>query len=103
MTISLSLNDYIGHAFGPYSLQVADTTLRTDRYLASVFAELDKLVGLKNVWIALATDHGVAPNPEFIQGHKWCPGNAQPALGPQRGRKSNGLGFWARALGCGSG
>jgi predicted AlkP superfamily pyrophosphatase or phosphodiesterase len=80
LAISLSVNDYIGHAFGPYSPQVADATLRTDRCLASFFAELDKLVGLKNVWIALSADHGVAPNPEFIQGHKWGPGNAQPAL-----------------------
>jgi predicted AlkP superfamily pyrophosphatase or phosphodiesterase len=80
LAISLSVNDYIGHAFGPYSPQVADVTLRTDRYLASFFAELDKLVGLKNVWIALSADHGVAPNPEFIRDHKWGPGYAQPAL-----------------------
>jgi predicted AlkP superfamily pyrophosphatase or phosphodiesterase len=80
LAISLSVNDYIGHAFGPYSPQVADATLRTDRYLASFFAELDKLVGLNNVWIALSADHGVAPNPEFIKDHKWGPGNAQPAL-----------------------
>jgi predicted AlkP superfamily pyrophosphatase or phosphodiesterase len=80
LAISLSVNDYIGHAFGPYSPHVADATLRTDRYLASFLAELDKLVGLKNAWIALSADHGVAPNPEFIQGHKWGPGNAQTAL-----------------------
>ena len=80
LAVSLSVNDYIGHASGPYSLQVADATLRTDRYLASFFAELDKLIGLKNIWIALSADHGVAPNPEFIQSHKWGPGNAQPAL-----------------------
>jgi hypothetical protein len=80
LAISLSENDYVGHAFGPYSPQVADVTLRTDRYLASFLAELDKLIGLENIWIALSADHGVAPNPEFIQGHKWGPGNAQPAL-----------------------
>jgi hypothetical protein len=80
LAISLSVNDSIGHAFGPYSPQVADATLRTDRYLASFFADLDKLVGLKNVWIALSADHGVAPNPEFIRGHKWGPGNAPPGL-----------------------
>ncbi|MGA9059653.1 MAG: alkaline phosphatase family protein [Terriglobia bacterium] len=80
LAISLSVNDSIGHAFGPYSPQVADVTLRTDRYLASFFAELDKLVGLNNVWIALSADHGVAPNPGFIQDHKWGPGNAQSAL-----------------------
>jgi len=80
LTISLSVNDYIGHAYGPYSTQVADVTLRTDRDLASFFAELDKLVGLRNVWIAFSADHGVAPTPEFIQAHKLGPGSAQPAL-----------------------
>jgi predicted AlkP superfamily pyrophosphatase or phosphodiesterase len=33
LTLSLSVNDYIGHRQGPYSAEVADTTLRTDRYL----------------------------------------------------------------------
>ena len=98
LAVSLSVNDYIGHAFGPYSPQVADATLRTDRYLASFFAELDKLVGLNNVWIALSADHGVAPNPEFIKAHKWGPGNAQPALIPSAVEKAMaaafGLGRW---------
>ena len=80
LTISLSENDYVGHTYGPYSPQVADVTLRTDRYLGSFFSELDKLIGLKNIWIALSADHGVAPTPEFIQSHKWGSGNAQPAL-----------------------
>ncbi len=80
LSISLSVNDYIGHAFGPYSTQVGDATLRTDRDLASFLAELDKLVGLRNVWIALSADHGVSPNPAFIQEHKWGAGVAQTAL-----------------------
>jgi len=80
LAISLSVNDSIGHGFGPYSPQVADATLRTDRYLASFFAMLDKVVGLNNVWIALSADHGVAPNPGFIQDHKLGQGNAPPAL-----------------------
>jgi len=80
LSISLSVNDYIGHAFGPYSPQVGDATLRTDRALASFFADLDKLVGLRNVWIALSADHGVSPNPAFIQEHKWGVGTAQTAL-----------------------
>ena len=80
LSISLSVNDYIGHGFGPYSPQVADVTLRTDRDLASFFAELDKLVGLKNVWIGLSADHGVSPNPAFIREHKLGMGTAQTAL-----------------------
>ncbi|MBZ5514353.1 MAG: alkaline phosphatase family protein [Acidobacteriia bacterium] len=69
LTISLSANDYVGHAFGPYSPQVSDTTLRTDRALADFFTKLDQTVGLGNVWIALSADHGVAPTPQFIREH----------------------------------
>ncbi len=80
LAVSLSVNDYVGHAFGPYSAEVADTTIRTDRYLADFFNDLDQLVGLDNVWIALAADHGVAPNPKVHQGT------------PPRGRQSIALG-----------
>jgi predicted AlkP superfamily pyrophosphatase or phosphodiesterase len=76
LTISLSVNDSIGHAHGPYSPEVADTTLRTDRDLARLFADLDKTVGLDNVWIALSADHGVAPTPAFIEKHHLGPGKA---------------------------
>jgi len=79
LTLSLSVNDYVGHRFGPYSEEVADATLRTDRYLATFFDDLDKLVGLDNVWIAFSADHGVAPSPAFIQEHKLGLGMAQPA------------------------
>jgi predicted AlkP superfamily pyrophosphatase or phosphodiesterase len=74
--ISLSVNDSIGHAFGPYSDEVADTTLRTDRDLADFWLELDRAVGLENVWIALSADHGAAPIPKFIKEHRLGPGNA---------------------------
>jgi predicted AlkP superfamily pyrophosphatase or phosphodiesterase len=76
LAVSLSVNDSVGHAFGPYSPQVADCTLRTDRALAGLFDDLDKTIGLSNVWIALSADHGVAPNPVFIHGHNLGLGNA---------------------------
>jgi predicted AlkP superfamily pyrophosphatase or phosphodiesterase len=79
LTLSLSVNDYVGHRFGPNSLEVADTTLRTDRDLANFFDEIDKLIGLENVWIAFSADHGVAPTPAYIQQHKLGTGMAQPA------------------------
>jgi predicted AlkP superfamily pyrophosphatase or phosphodiesterase len=96
LTLSLSVNDYIGHEFGPYSEEVADTTLRTDRDLAIFFDDLDKLVGLDNVWIAFSADHGVAPTPAFIQEHKLGIGMAQPAA--IRGAAENAL---TRAFGPG--
>jgi arylsulfatase A-like enzyme len=79
LTLSLSVNDYIGHESGPYSEEVADTTLRTDRDLATFFDDLDKLVGLDNVWIAFSADHGVAPSPAFVLKHRLGIGMAQPA------------------------
>lgn len=69
LAISLSENDVIGHAYGPYSPQVADMTLRTDRYLAHFFQAVDQAVGAGNVWIVLSADHGVAPNPNFVVAH----------------------------------
>jgi predicted AlkP superfamily pyrophosphatase or phosphodiesterase len=74
LAISLSANDYIGHGYGPYSPEVADTTLRTDRYLAAFFKQVDQLVGLDHVWITLSADHGVAPTPAFILKHHLGPG-----------------------------
>jgi predicted AlkP superfamily pyrophosphatase or phosphodiesterase len=76
LTISLSENDYIGHSYGPYSPELADMTLRTDRYLADFFKSINNEVGLGNVWIALSADHGVAPNPKFITQHRLGPGHA---------------------------
>ncbi len=64
LCVNLSSNDYIGHAFGPYSLEVQDMTYRTDRMLGTFARFLDGLVGAGNWTLALSSDHGVAPVPE---------------------------------------
>lgn len=67
LAISLSANDKVGHAYGPYSQEVMDITVRTDRILKRLFDFVDKKVGLENVVIVLTSDHGVAPIPEVLQ------------------------------------
>lgn len=67
LTISFSANDLLGHVMGPYSQEVQDMTLRTDRTLAELFSYLDKKIGLDQIVIALTADHGVAPIPEQVQ------------------------------------
>ncbi|MBO0722583.1 MAG: alkaline phosphatase family protein, partial [Blastocatellia bacterium] len=67
LTISFSANDLVGHAFGPYSQEVQDMTLRLDRTLADFFTYLDKRIGLDRVIIVLTGDHGVAPVPEQVR------------------------------------
>ncbi|MBK6799906.1 MAG: alkaline phosphatase family protein [Acidobacteria bacterium] len=67
LTISFSSNDLIGHYYGPFSQEVQDVTLRTDRAIAELFSYLDKKIGLDKVVVALTADHGVAPVPEQVR------------------------------------
>jgi predicted AlkP superfamily pyrophosphatase or phosphodiesterase len=63
LTVSLSANDLMGHKNGPDSEAEHRMVLGLDRDLDSFFSWLDTAVGLKNVWIALTADHGIAPVP----------------------------------------
>jgi predicted AlkP superfamily pyrophosphatase or phosphodiesterase len=63
VTISLSANDIQGHQLGPDSDSEEQMILSLDREFDSFFNWLDQTIGLKNVWLALSADHGVAPIP----------------------------------------
>lgn len=83
LAINFASNDYIGHAFGPLSLEVEDMTYRTDRQLAAFMAYLDTQVGQGNWTLALTADHGVAPIPEMVAvqqpgGQQALPGKRAP-------------------------
>jgi predicted AlkP superfamily pyrophosphatase or phosphodiesterase len=65
LAIGLSTTDAVGHAFGPFSREMQDHLLRLDAELAGFFSFVDEAVGLDNVIIALTSDHGVAPLPEY--------------------------------------
>ena len=63
LAISFSSTDYVGHIFGPSSLEAEDNMLRLDRTLADLFAYVDKHIGLKNTLIVLSADHGGPETP----------------------------------------
>lgn len=67
LAVSFSATDYIGHAFGPNSLEYEDNILRLDTTLAELFAFIDQTVGLKRTLIVLSSDHGVDEIPEYKQ------------------------------------
>jgi predicted AlkP superfamily pyrophosphatase or phosphodiesterase len=67
LTISFSPNDLLGHSYGPYSQEMQDMILRTDRLLADFFSYLDRKVGLNRTQIVLSSDHGIAPIPEQVR------------------------------------
>ena len=66
LAVSFSATDYVGHLFGPSSLESEDNILRLDRILASFFEFLDRTVGLENTLIVLSADHGGPDAPEHV-------------------------------------
>lgn len=66
LAVSFSSTDYIGHLFGPSSLESEDNLLRLDRILARLFAYVDAKVGLENTLIVLSADHGAPEAPEYM-------------------------------------
>jgi predicted AlkP superfamily pyrophosphatase or phosphodiesterase len=67
LTVSFSSTDYVGHAFGPNSIESEDTYLRLDKDIAEMLTTLDNTVGKDNYLVFLSADHGVADIPGFWQ------------------------------------
>lgn len=70
LAVSFSSTDYIGHAYGPNSIETEDTYLRLDKDLEAFLSFLDKQVGVNNYTLFLSADHGVAHVPGFLEKHK---------------------------------
>jgi len=66
IAISLSSPDYIGHAFGPNSVEVEDNYIKLDQDLAVFFDFLDSKVGKGRYTFFLTADHAVAHVPSFL-------------------------------------
>ena len=67
LSISFSATDYIGHVFGPSSLEAEDNLLQLDRTLADLFAYIDKEIGLDRTLIVLSADHGTPEAPGYLR------------------------------------
>jgi predicted AlkP superfamily pyrophosphatase or phosphodiesterase len=81
LAISLSATDYVGHQFGPNSIEIEDTYLRLDKDLAAFFKYLDGAVGKGQYLFFITADHGVAHVPGFMKENKmpagsWSEGKA---------------------------
>lgn len=67
LTVSFSSTDYVGHQFGPHSIELQDTYLRLDRQLADLITYLDQQVGKGNYLVMLTSDHGVVDVPAELK------------------------------------
>ena len=59
LAVSFSTPDYVGHGFGPNSVEEEDIYLRLDRDLAELLNAFDAQVGKGNYLLFLSADHGV--------------------------------------------
>lgn len=70
LAVSFSSPDYIGHTFGPNSIEVEDTYLRLDKEMGAFLSYLDTKIGKGQYVVFLTADHAVAHVPAFVQEHK---------------------------------
>lgn len=78
LSVSFSSTDYVGHVFGPSSLEAEDNILRLDRTLSDLFAFVDEKVGLENTLIVLSADHGGPDAPGYLESLKIPAGYVDP-------------------------
>lgn len=70
LAINLASTDYVGHSYGPNSIEIEDTYIRLDRDLAAFFKMLDEKVGKGNYLLFLSADHGGAHSEGFLKANK---------------------------------
>lgn len=69
LAVSFSSTDYIGHQFGPNSIEMQDTYIRFDKELADFLKFLDQEVGKGQYLLFLTADHGAAHAKGFLDEH----------------------------------
>ena len=66
LAVSFSSTDYVGHRFGPTSVELEDIYLRLDREFERLFSYLDKAYGEGEYLVFLSADHAVADNAPYM-------------------------------------
>ncbi len=70
LTVNCASTDYVGHKYGPNSIEIEDTYLRLDKDFAAFFKFLDEKVGKGNYLLFLTADHGAAHAIGFMKEHR---------------------------------
>lgn len=66
LAISFSSTDYVGHKFGPQSVEVEDTYLRLDQDLAEIITYLETTFGKDGFLLFLTADHAASYVPQQL-------------------------------------
>lgn len=80
LAVSFSSTDYIGHAYGPNSVEIMDTYIKLDKQIARLLEALDNSPGKGNYILFLTADHAVKPNGEYLQQNRIPNGNLESSV-----------------------
>jgi predicted AlkP superfamily pyrophosphatase or phosphodiesterase len=67
LAINFSSTDYIGHRFGPSSVETGDAILRLDKDIEQLLNYLNDSIGKKNVLIYFTSAHGISEIPAVLE------------------------------------
>jgi hypothetical protein len=67
LAITYSATDYIGHRFGPSSVETSDALIRLDRNISQLLEKIDRSLGKKNVLVYFVATHGVSEIPAVLE------------------------------------
>ncbi len=67
LCISFSSTDYVGHSYGPRSVEIEDVYLRLDKDLEELINVINSTIGKDNVVIFLTADHGACDVPAHLK------------------------------------
>ncbi len=80
LAISFSSPDYIGHSYGPNSVEIEDTYVKLDKIIAGLLEELNKQVGEGNYLLFFTGDHAVDEAPYYLNERNIPSGWFNPAI-----------------------
>ncbi len=67
LCVSFSSTDYVGHSYGPRSVEIEDVYLRLDKDLEELINSLNATVGKDNYVLFLTADHGACDVPAHLK------------------------------------
>ena len=67
LAVSFSSPDYIGHTYGPNSIEQEDDYIRLDKELAELLTFIDAQVGKSNALVFLTADHAAPEVPNYLK------------------------------------
>ena len=78
LSICYTATDYIGHKFGPSSVEMADAVFRLDRDIENLLKYVIDSLGKKNVLIYFTSAHGISEIPGVLESNRIPSGYFRP-------------------------